>query len=131
METAYFYLGISGIFTLLLWAPYILARAFTWGIPAFLHSYPEQPPEQPQWAQRAQRVHLNMVETLPAFAAVILAAGALAPQAAEPDIALWAQVFFAARVVHALVFTLGIPYLRTPTYLVSWFATLMIGVMII
>ena len=68
-----------------------------------------------------------MVETLPAFASVVLAAGYLSPDIAYTGIALWAKVFFIARVVHPVVYTLGIPYLRTPVYLVSWFAILMIG----
>lgn len=69
METAYIYLALSGMLTLLLWTPYILARVFVWGLPTFLNNYPEgfpaQAPEPPLWAQRAQRAHLNMVETLP------------------------------------------------------------------
>jgi uncharacterized MAPEG superfamily protein len=36
-------------------------------------------------------------------------------------------VFFVARVLHAVVYTAGIPYLRTPVYLVSWASILMIG----
>ena len=131
METAYIYLGLSGLLTVLLWTPYILSRAITWGIPTFLNNYPEgfpkEQPEPPLWAQRSQRAHLNMVETLPAFAAVVIAAGNLAPVTAFPSIATWAQIFFLARVVHAVVYTLGVPYLRTPVYLVSWAAILVIG----
>jgi len=55
----------------------------------------------------------------------------LAPSAAHGAIAMWAQIFFFARVGHALVYTLGIPYLRTPVYLVSWAGILMIGLSII
>lgn len=135
METAYYYLGLSGILTVLLWTPYILARAITWGIPTFLNNYPKgfpkEQPEPPLWAQRSQRAHLNMVETLPAFAAVVLAASAIAPDVAYSSIAQWAQVFFVARVAHAVLYTLGIPYLRTPVYLVSWLAILMIGATIV
>lgn len=135
METAYYYLGLSGILTVLLWTPYILARAITWGIPTFLNNYPEgfpkEQPEPPLWAQRSQRAHLNMVETLPAFAAVVLAASVIAPSVAYESIAQWAHIFFVARVAHALVYSLGIPYLRTPVYLVSWSAILMIGIKII
>ena len=135
METTYYYLGLSGILTVLLWTPYILCRAITWGIPTFLNNYPEgypkDQPETPLWALRSQRAHLNMVETLPAFIAVVLAAGVLAPNTAYDSIAQWAQIFFGARVAHAIVYTLGVPYLRTPVYLVSWLAILMIGAKII
>ena len=135
METTYFYLGLSGALTLLLWTPYILSRMVTWGIPLFLNNYPEgfpkTQPEPPIWAQRAQRAHLNMVETMPAFIAVVVAAGALAPAEAYVSIGSWAQIFFVARLAHALVYILGIPYLRTPVYLVSWAAVLMIAATIL
>jgi uncharacterized MAPEG superfamily protein len=115
MDTAYYYLGLSGMLTVLLWTPYILSRAITWGIPTFLKNYPEgfpkEQPEAPLWAVRSQRAHLNMVETLPAFAAVVVAAGMLAPEGAYASIAMWSQIFFFARVVHAVVYTLGIPFL--------------------
>ncbi len=133
METAYYYLGLSGVLTLLLWTPYIVARMFAWGIPTFLNNYPEgfpaKAPTQPLWAERAQRAHLNMVETMPAFIAVVLAAGFLVgtDAAAAGSVAMWAEVFFFARVAHAVVYILGLPFLRTPVYLVSWFAVLAIG----
>lgn len=131
MQIAYHYLALSGVLTVLLWAPYILARALVWGLPAFLHNYPAGFParqsEQPLWAMRAQRAHLNMVETMPAFIAVVVAAGMLGGPDVDPSVGRWAQIFFFARVAHAVVYTLGIPYVRTPVYLVSWAAILIIG----
>ncbi len=132
METTYFYLAASGLLTVLLWTPYILARMFVWGIPTFLNNYPAnfpaEEPVPPLWAQRAKRAHLNMVETMPAFIAVVLAAAAMAPSNAYAIIGQWAGVFFFARLGHAAVYILGVPYLRTPTYLISWAAVLVIGV---
>lgn len=133
METAYHYLALSGLLTILLWTPYILARLFTWGLPTFLNNYPEgfpaKQPEAPLWAQRAQRAHLNMVETMPAFIAVVLAAAYFAQTKAGIGavVGQWAMIFFFARLAHAAVYILGIPYLRTPVYLVSWLAVLIIG----
>jgi uncharacterized MAPEG superfamily protein len=131
METAYHYLALSGVLTVLLWTPYILARVFVWGLPTFLNNYPDgypaKQPEPPLWAQRAQRAHLNMVETMPAFIAVVVAAGFLAGEAAVAVVATWAAVFFYARIAHAVVYILAVPFLRTPVYLVSWAAILIIG----
>lgn len=130
MSDAYLYLALSGMLTVLLWTPYILARLFVWGLPTFLHNYPAgfpaTQPEPPLWAERARRAHLNMVETMPAFIAVVVAAGLLQTGSAE-TIGQLAGLFFYARIGHALVYTLGIPGLRTPVYLVSWAAILMIG----
>ena len=135
METAYYYLALSGLLTILLWTPYILARVFVWGLPTFLNNYPEgfpaKQPESPLWAQRAHRAHLNMVETMPAFIAVVLAAGLLGNEVDAGSIASWAQIFFIARIAHAAVYILGIPYLRTPVYLVSWASILVIGMLAI
>jgi len=133
MTTAYHYLALSGLLTALLWVPYIAARAFEWGIPTFLNNYPEgypqTQPSQALWAARAQRAHLNMVETMPAFIAVVLAAAFLksGDMTAATTVGKWAQVFFFARVAYAAVYILGVPYLRTPVYLVSWAAVLVIG----
>ncbi|MAI61058.1 MAG: hypothetical protein CBB87_01050 [Micavibrio sp. TMED27] len=134
METAIYYLALSGVLTILLWTPYILGRLFLWGLPAFLsnypnNNYPAEQPEPPVWMQRAQRAHLNMVETMPAFIAVVIAAVFILQGNVEAGatVGMWAQIFFLARLAHPIVFILGIPYLRTPVYLVSWLAILMIG----
>jgi uncharacterized MAPEG superfamily protein len=134
MNSALYYLAASGMFCVLLWIPYILNRVFVWGIPAFASNYPDkkfpaEAPAIPVWAKRAQRTHLNMVETLPAFAAVILAAYLV--DAENSMIGTWAAVFFWARIFHASVYILGIPYLRTPIYLVSWAAVLIIGAQVV
>lgn len=129
METAYQYLALSGLLTVLLWTPYIVGRLFVWGLPTFLSNYPEgfpaKEPETPLWMDRSKRAHLNMIETMPAFIAVVVAAGLLGAEGAT--IAKWAAIFFYARIAHAVVYTLGVPGLRTPVYLVSWAAILMIG----
>lgn len=138
METTLLYLVLSGLLTILLWVPYILGRLFLWGLPAFLSNYPDKEfpakqPDPPIWMQRAQRAHLNMVETMPAFVAVVVAALFLQQgvEGAEAAVALWAQIFFFARLAHAVVYILGLPYLRTPTYLVSVAAIVMIAVTIL
>lgn len=131
MNTTLYYLAASGVLTILLWTPYILARVFVWGLPTFLNNYPEgypvKQPEAPLWAHRAHRAHLNMVETMPAFIAVVTAAILLPMETQAESIGQWAKIFFFARLGHAIVYIFGIPYLRTPVYLISWFAILSIG----
>ena len=131
MESTYLYLGLSGMLTVLLWVPYIVARLFVWGLPTFINNYPEgfpkNNPEPPLWAQRAQRAHLNMIETLPAFVAVVVASGLLADPSSYQTISQCSQIFFYSRIMHAAVYITAIPYLRTPVYLVSWVAILVIG----
>ncbi|NER79339.1 MAG: MAPEG family protein [Leptolyngbya sp. SIO1D8] len=134
MDLTLYYLAASGMLCVLLWIPYILNRVFVWGIPAFASNYPSkkfpvEAPPVPVWAERAQRAHLNMVETLPAFAAVVLAA--YLSNANSTIVANWAAIFFWTRIFHATVYILGVPYLRTPVYLISWVAVLAIGMQVI
>lgn len=130
MSNTLFWLVAAAVLTVLQWTPYIAQRAFLWGFGTFLTNYPDrfpaQEPEPPLWAQRAKRAHLNMVETFPAFAAVVLA-GEVAG-ASVPGAAMAAQLFFVSRVLYAAVYTMGLPFLRTPVYLVSWGAILYLGV---
>lgn len=128
MNEAHNYLALSAALLLLQWTPYILNRVFAWGLLTFLNNYPEgypeTEPEVPLWAARAKRAHMNMVETLPAFAVAVLLSAS--NSMIETLVVSCAAVFFYSRLAYALVYTLGIPYLRTPTYLVSWGATLLI-----
>jgi hypothetical protein len=56
METAYYYVGLSVVLSVLLWIPYILARMVVWGIATLLNNYaagfPVKQPEQALWAVR-------------------------------------------------------------------------------
>ena len=109
MSTDLLYLTLSAGFCILLWIPNILSRIQTWGLVNAV-GYPANPPELPAWAQRSKRVHENMVEK---SRAVCRARSERSLSgAANETTALGALIFFWARVVHAIVFTLGIPWLR-------------------
>ena len=104
----------------MLWLPYVLERIQSQGLGTVL-TYPENPPAAAAWAQRAQRAHLNLVENLPAFAALVIIA-----HLTGVDAAGGAALFFWARVVHAVVHILGISYVRTLAFAASWVGMLMI-----
>lgn len=78
----------------------------------------------PAWIERTRRAHLNMVENLAPFACLVLAAHLSGK--ADSTTALGAQVFFIARVAHAAVYIIGIPYLRTLVYFAGVAGELMI-----
>jgi uncharacterized MAPEG superfamily protein len=69
------------------------------------------------WAGRAARAHHNMLESLVLFAALVLVA--VVAGRTNGTTLLGAQLFFWARLVHALVYLAGIPWLRTAV----WFAS--------
>jgi uncharacterized MAPEG superfamily protein len=69
------------------------------------------------WTARAQRAHLNMLESLAIFAIVVIVAQ-LTNRANETT-ALGATLFLWGRVAYAIVYLAGIPWVRTLVWLVS------------
>ena len=69
------------------------------------------------WAGRARRAHLNMVENLVLFAALVLIAAVAGK--ANATTATGAAIFFWARVAYAVIYLIGIPWLRTAAWAVS------------
>ncbi|MGY9075368.1 MAG: MAPEG family protein [Acidimicrobiales bacterium] len=120
MDTQLTYLAWSSLLCIILWLPYVLERAKVQGLQGAL-GYPRNPPEPAAWAQRSHRAHLNLVENLPAFAALVIIA-----HLTEVDAGAGAAMFFYARLVHAVVYTLGIAYIRTLSFVVSWIGMLII-----
>ena len=74
-------------------------------------------PEPTGWAGRAARAHRNMLENLVLFAALVLAAQVAG--LANETTALGALLFFWARVAYAVVYVIGIPWVRTGAWAVS------------
>ncbi|MFC3675397.1 MAPEG family protein [Ferrovibrio xuzhouensis] len=104
----------SATLCVLLALPYTMGFIFTRGLFTVVGNR-EDFPASHGWMGRSHRAHLNMVENLVPFAALILAAQASGQ--ADAWTALGAQVFFYSRVVHAVVYTIGVPWLRT----LAWF----------
>ncbi|MFI5013286.1 MAG: MAPEG family protein [Hyphomicrobiales bacterium] len=84
----------------------------------------EPVPNPTGWAGRARRAHLNMLENLVLFAALVLVA--VAAQRTNPVTAYGAHIFFWARLVYAFVYLAGIPWLRTAVWGVSAIGLVMI-----
>lgn len=74
-------------------------------------------PEIKGWGGRAARAHRNMIENLVLFAALVLAA--VAAGKTNDMTLLGAQIFLYARVAYALVYLIGLPWLRTGVWAVS------------
>lgn len=118
------YLVATCVLSLLMWVPYILGRISAWGLIEAM-GYPEREMPQPAWAIRMRKAHSNLTENLLPFAGLVIAAN-LASLADETT-ALGAMLFFWARVVHAVVYTLGIPIARTLSFAVGLAGCLLIA----
>ena len=111
--------------TLLVWAValafiqvVVVAQGATMqvGLPVLAGNRDNMPAMQ-GWVGRAQRAHHNLIENLVLFAVLVLVAVVAAKSNAMT--LLGAQIFFWARVVYAVVYYVGIPWLRTGLWGVS------------
>lgn len=76
------------------------------------------------WALRAQRAHVNMLESLVVFAIFVLVA--VTTDRLNETTTLGAQIFFWGRVAYAIIYLAGVPWLRTLVWAVSMVGLLMI-----
>lgn len=104
------YLAMVAALTAVLWVPYILNRLAVRGLMDAV-GYPDNPKPQSPWAIRLQKAHGNAVENLVVFAALVLVAHAAG--ISNETTACAAQLYFWARVVHAVAYSLAWPWVRT------------------
>jgi uncharacterized MAPEG superfamily protein len=104
------YLAWTAILTAALWIPYIACQVMTNGALTAENYRDPTPRSVPLWGARANRAHLNAVEVFAPFAALVVI-GHLVGKA--DAIGIWAMAFFWVRVIHAVIFWVGIPLLRT------------------
>ena len=81
-------------------------------------------PEITGWGGRAERAHLNMVQNLVLFAALVLVA--VAAGKTNDVTLLGAQIFLWSRVAYAAIYVAGLAWLRT----LSWVASV-VGLVLI
>src|ERR1700710_2412200 len=114
------YLAFTAMLTASLWIPYVVSQVMTNG-PLQPQNY-RDPTKRPipLWGKRADRVHLNAVETFAPFAALVIVAH-LAGKA-NAMTAFWAMCYFWLRHAHAAVYLLGIPLVRTILFTLGYVA---------
>jgi uncharacterized MAPEG superfamily protein len=83
-----------------------------------------EPFKLPEWAARAKRAHLNLIENLAPFAILVLVAQVGGK--ANGMTALGAQIFFWARVAYVAIYTAGITGVRTAVFFIGTAGELLI-----
>ena len=114
------YLAWTALLTASLWLPYVIAQGLSKGLLTPENYRNATSHEVPAWGKRANRVHLNAVEAFAPFAALVLVVQASSQNNATT--ALACAVFFWMRLAHAVVYLLGLPYIRTVIYTIAWIA---------
>ena len=120
MTTELFWLTLTVTITALFWMPYIVNRILEMGVMEAMGNPNSDSTPRALWAERMMRAHSNAVENLVIFAAfvVILAIANISTLATVAA----CQLYFFARVAHYLVYTLGIPFLRTVAFIAGFVA---------
>lgn len=128
MSKEIFWLVLTVAMTGLLWVPYILDRVTVRGLVAAMGNPSPSAKPQSAWAQRLMAAHTNAVENLVIFAPLVLVAQALGIATAATAFAC--ALYFWSRLAHAVVYTLGIPVLRTLSFVGGFVAQAMLALAI-
>src|SRR5262245_21340808 len=112
MSKELYWLTLTVLMTALFWVPYVLDRMAVRGLMGTLSAaIPETGQPQSGWAQRAAAAHWNAVENLAVFAPAVLTAHVLGISTAATQFAV--VLYFFSRLVHFVVYALGVPVART------------------
>jgi uncharacterized MAPEG superfamily protein len=98
----------------LLWMPYILDRIMVRGLVGAMANPSPNDKAQSPWARRMMAAHTNAVENLVIFAPLVLIVQVLSIATAATAFAC--ALYFWSRLAHVVVYTLGIPVLRTLSF---------------
>ncbi|RTL48611.1 MAG: MAPEG family protein [Bradyrhizobiaceae bacterium] len=120
MTRELFWLALTTILTGILWIPYTLDRIKVRGIAGTLANPSRDAKPQDEWANRMMFSHDNAVENLVIFAVLVLILNA-ADYSTKWTV-LACAVFFWSRLAHVIVYTFGLPVLRTVCFLVGFAA---------
>ena len=128
MTTELEYLVLVTLLTALMWVPYILNMIAVRGLIDAV-GYPENPEPLAPWASRMKAAHANAVENLIVFAPLVLA-GHVAGVSNAVTVTACA-VYFWARLIHFVVYSLKVPWVRTLAFLAGFGAQVAIALQLV
>ncbi len=112
------YTALAAALTGSLWIPIILNRLLEMGVwKALKNPEPDVRPHA-NWAYRLANAHRNAIENLVVFAPLALGVHMLGLGTATTATA--AALYFWSRLAHALIYTFGVPLLRTIAFLIGF-----------
>ncbi len=120
MTRELFWLTLTVILTGIMWLPYVLDRVKVRGLGGTMANPTRDQTPHDAWANRMMFAHDNAVENLVVFAPLVIILN-LADYSSMTTVVA-CQVYFWTRLAHAIVYTLGVPVLRTLTFTVGFVA---------
>lgn len=120
MTPELYYTILTATFTGVIWLPIIVNRLVEMGPwRALRNPEPDLRPKA-DWSHRAGHAHRNAIENLVVFAPLALSVHILG--VGDGLTAAWSLAFFWSRVAHAVVYTLGVPLVRTIAFAIGFLA---------
>jgi uncharacterized MAPEG superfamily protein len=118
MSKELFWLSLTLAATALFAFPYVLNRIFVRGLWGTMSNPAVSDPPQSAWAERARCAHANATENLVLFAPAVIVVSMLNLGNASTVFAC--ELYFFSRVIYYVVYTTGIPVLRTLAFFGGW-----------
>jgi uncharacterized MAPEG superfamily protein len=122
------YLTWVTVFTALMWMPYILNTIVVRGLINAV-GYSDNPKPLAPWAARMKQAHSNAIENLVVFGLLIFVAQAAG--ANNETTALASAIYFYARIVHFVTYSLGVPWVRTLAFAVGFMCQISLALQIL
>jgi uncharacterized MAPEG superfamily protein len=129
MKNEIYWLVLTILLTSVIWIPYILNRIYEHKlIPALKNPNRDSRPKS-EWANRMMYAHENAVENLVLFAPLVILIQYL--QLSTSATVMASMVYFFGRLAHAVIYTFGIPYLRTLSFAIAFGAQFYLAIVIL
>ena len=129
LSTEIYWLTLVTIFTSLMWLPYIINRMSEMGVWSALYNPQPDTCPKAQWAERMMRAHENALENLVIFSPLVIL---IEINQIHSELSTFAvTLYFYARLIHFIAFTLAIPLIRVPAFLAGFSAQLILGLMLL
>jgi uncharacterized MAPEG superfamily protein len=120
MSTELYWLVMTTAMTAMMWVPYIVNRMAELGVLEALWDPFGHTEARAAWANRMMQAHLNAVENLIIFAPLVIVVHLLG--LGNELTAKTCLIYFTARLVHYVAFTLAVPLLRVLSFLAGFYA---------
>jgi uncharacterized MAPEG superfamily protein len=129
MKNEIYWLVLTIILTSVVWIPYVINRIYEHKlIPALKNPNRDSRPKS-EWANRMMYAHENAVENLVLFAPLVILIQYL--QLSTSATITASMVYFFGRLAHTVIYTFGIPYLRTLSFAIAWGAQFYLAIVIL
>ncbi len=129
MTAEVFWLTLTVTMTALFWMPYVVNRMIEEGVMGAMGNPTFDVSPKAKWAERMTHAHTNAVENLVIFAPLVL--GVAIANISTPTTIAACQLYFFARAAHYVIYSLGIPFLRTVAFVAGFVAQMTLAITLI